>query len=233
MEIVFLRPQRTKVLRCVTVRGNPAREIARALLFLRWKSIEALCHRIKVVYNCLLRQSGLNCALLRNMKENLDVTKVATQFPQVLTCANCIVANRLQRNTSQQFFVDKVHARSPWIAPIQSGSMIGQLAGTIETFSLKNSHVCISYYFPSRWDNISYFSTAKQLFGPSSSVHYPSCVSSISPEQVLCALMYEAKSTWKSPPSITPIAASNRKDRLYRLYRAYRVYRLSLPRKVD
>ena len=81
------------------------------------------------------------------MKENLVVTKVATQFPQVLTCANCIVANRLQRNTSQQFFVDKVHARSPWVAPIQSGSMIGQLARTIETFSWKNSHLCISYYF--------------------------------------------------------------------------------------
>ena len=135
MEIVFLRPQWTKVLRCVTVRGNPAREIARALLFLRWKSIEALCHRIKVVNNCLLRQWGLNCALLRNMKENLVVTKVATQFPQVLTCANCIVANRLQRNTSQQFFVDKVYARSPWVAPIQSGSMIGQLAYALVTIS--------------------------------------------------------------------------------------------------
>ena len=33
MEIVFLRPQWTKVLRCVTVRGNPAREIERALCF--------------------------------------------------------------------------------------------------------------------------------------------------------------------------------------------------------
>ena len=32
-------------------------------------------------------------------------------------------------------------------APIQSGSLIGQLARTIETLSWKNRHVCISYYF--------------------------------------------------------------------------------------
>ena len=38
---------------------------------------------------------------------------------------------------------------------------------------------------------------------------------------VLCGLMYEVKSTSKSPPSTTAIAASNRKDRLYRVYRVY------------
>ena len=32
--------------------------------------------------------------------------------PSIITCANCIAANRLQRKTSPQFFVDKVIARS-------------------------------------------------------------------------------------------------------------------------
>ena len=42
----------------------------------------------------------------------------------------------------------------------------------------------------------------------------------MSPEQVLYALMYEVKTTSKSPPSTTAIDASNRKDWLYQAYRA-------------
>ena len=49
--------------------------------------------------------------LLWNMKDNYFI-KVATQFLQVLMCANCITANCLQRKTSRQFFVNKVIARS-------------------------------------------------------------------------------------------------------------------------
>ena len=37
---------------------------------------------------------------------------MATQFLQVLMCANCIAANCRQRKTSRQFFVNKVIARS-------------------------------------------------------------------------------------------------------------------------
>ena len=37
---------------------------------------------------------------------------MATQYLQVLMCANCIAANCLQRKTSGQFFVNKVIARS-------------------------------------------------------------------------------------------------------------------------
>ena len=85
------------------------------------------------------------------MKENLVVTKVATQFAQVLTCANCIVANRLQRNTSQQFFVDKVYARSPWVAPIQSGSMIGQLAYALVTISHHDEKIFRTLVQPSNF----------------------------------------------------------------------------------
>ena len=50
--------------------------------------------------------------LLWNVKDNLFVNKVATQFLRVLMCANCIAANCLQRKTSRQFFVNKVIARS-------------------------------------------------------------------------------------------------------------------------
>ena len=50
--------------------------------------------------------------LLWNIKDNLFVNKMATQFLQVLMCANCIAANRLQRKTSRQFFVNKGIARS-------------------------------------------------------------------------------------------------------------------------
>ena len=50
--------------------------------------------------------------LLWNMKDNLFVNKMPTQFLQVLMCAICTAANRLQRKTSRQFFVNKVIARS-------------------------------------------------------------------------------------------------------------------------
>ena len=51
-------------------------------------------------------------------------------------------------------------------------------------------------------------------------------VSSMPPEQVLCALMFEVRPTSKSPPSTKATAASKRKDRLYRVYRVYRERRL-------
>ena len=50
--------------------------------------------------------------LLWNMKDNLFVNKMPTQFLRVLMCAICTAANRLQRKTSRQFFVNKVIARS-------------------------------------------------------------------------------------------------------------------------
>ena len=58
--------------------------------------------------------------LLWNMKENLYVNKVHlhSSSPSIITCANCIAANRLQRKTSPQFFVDKViaHSRRPEVS---------------------------------------------------------------------------------------------------------------------
>ena len=50
--------------------------------------------------------------LLWNMKDNLFVNKMPTQFLRVLMCAICTAANCLQRKTSRQFFVNKVIARS-------------------------------------------------------------------------------------------------------------------------
>ena len=45
--------------------------------------------------------------LLWSMKENLFVNEAATYVLRVLACANCIETNRLQRDTSRDFFEDK------------------------------------------------------------------------------------------------------------------------------
>ena len=120
----------------------------------------------------------------------------------------------------------RLHRMEGRPAPIQNGSLIGQLARTIEIFHGKivmYPLVTISHPNETQFHSLvrpsNFLDPLRQFIILCAYLpcHQNRCCAS---------LMYEVKSTSESPPSTTAIAASNRKDRLYRVFRVYRLYRL-------
>ena len=113
----------------------------------------------------------------------------------------------------------RLHRMEGRPAPIQNGSLIGQLARLNRNFSWK-------FPIPMRLNFIVQYGQATFWTLFVSLLYFVRIFHVIRTGVVCPSLMYEVKSTSESPPSTTAISASNRKDRLYRVFRVYRLYRL-------